>query len=73
MLQLKYHLVKKKNLISPDKLHCGELYNILVCISQHKSTSQIYFENLFREQDLNWKKIYLLPRKVSLDCYVRSF
>ena len=29
----------------------------------------MYFENLFWEQDLNWKEIYLLPWNVSLDCY----
>ena len=73
MLLLNHHLVKKNNLISLDKLHCRELYNILVYISPHKPTSQIYFENLFWEQDLNWKEIYLLPRKVLLDSYVRTF
>ena len=46
---------------------------MLVYISPHKPTSQLYFENLFREQNLNWKEIYLLPRKASLDSYVRSF
>ena len=73
LLLLNHHLVKKNNLISLDKLHCQELYNILVYISPHKPTSQIYFENLFRDPDLNWKEIYLVPRKVSLDCYTRSF
>ena len=68
-----HHLVKNNNLISLDKFHCRELCNILVQISPHKPTSQIYFESLFREQDLNWKEIYLLPRKISLDCSVRSF
>ena len=28
---------------------------------------------MFQEPDLNWKEIYLLSRKISLDCYVRSF
>ena len=28
---------------------------------------------MFQEQDLNWKEIYLRPRKVSLDCYISSF
>ena len=46
---------------------------MLVYISSHKPTCQLYFENLFREQDLNWKEIYLLLRKTSLDCYVKSF
>ena len=70
---LNHHLIKKNNLKSLDKLHCRELYNILVYTSPHKPTSEIYFENLFREQELNWKKIYILSRKVSLDCNVRSF
>ena len=71
---LNHYLIKKNNLISLDKLHSREVYNILVYTSPpHKPTSQVYFENLFREQDLNWKEIYILPRKVSLDCNVRSF
>ena len=54
-------------------MHSRELYNILVYISPCKPVSQAYFENLFREQELNWTEIYVLPRKVSLDCNVRSF
>ena len=50
---LNHHLVKKNNLKSLDKLHCQELYNMFVYISPHKPTSQLYFENLFRKQDLN--------------------
>ena len=73
LLLLNHHLTKKNNLISLDKLNCLELYNMLVYISPHKPTSQLYFENLFRKQDLNWKEIHLLLRKASLDCYVRSF
>ena len=70
---LNHDLIKKNNLISLDKLHCQELYNILVYNAPHKPTSQVYFENPFRDQELNWKEIYILPRKVSLDCNVRSF
>ena len=73
VLLFNHHVLKKRNLINLDKLYCWELYNILVSISPNKPTSQIYFENLFREQDLNWKEIYVLPWKVSLNCYVKSF
>ena len=55
------------DLINLDKLHCREIYNILVYTSPHKPTSQVYFENLFRKQELNWKEIYTLPWKVSID------
>ena len=71
-LLLNHHL-GKKNLISLDRLHCRELYSILVYISLRRPTSQIYFGNLFQEQDLNWKEIYLIMQKVWLDSYVRSF
>ena len=73
LLLLNHHLIKKNNLISLNKLHCRELYDVLVYTSPDKPTSHVYFENLFREQELNWKEIYILPRKVSLDCNVRSF
>ena len=46
---LNHDLIKKNNLISLDKLHCQELYNILVYNSPHKPTSQVYFENPFRD------------------------
>ena len=72
LLLLNDHLIKKNNLISLDKLHSRELYNILVYTSPYKPISQEYFENLFREQQLNWKEIYVLSRKVTLDCNVRS-
>ena len=73
LLLLNHHLIKKNNLISLNKLHCQELYDVLVYTSPDQPTSHVYFENLFREQELNWKEIYILPRKVSLDCNVRSF
>ena len=73
LLLLNHHLIKKNNLTGLDKLHCRELYNILVYASPHKPTSQVYFENLFRDQELIWKDIYLLPQKVPLDSKIRSF
>ena len=40
---LNNYLIKKNNLISLDKLHSRELYNILVYTSPRKPTSQEYF------------------------------
>ena len=39
LLLLSHHLIKKNNLISLDKLHCCELYNILIYTSPHQPTS----------------------------------
>ena len=73
LLFLNHHLIKKKNLVSLDKLRCRELYNVLVYTSLHKPTSQVYFKNLFREQELHWKEIYILPRKVMSDHFNIKF
>ena len=32
-----------------------------------KPTSQSYCEKLLETKNLNWKEIYILPRKVSID------
>ena len=69
LLLLNHHLIKKNNSISLDKLHCRELYNILVYTSPHKQPLKYILRIFFTSK----KKIYVLPRKVSLDCNVRSF
>ena len=70
---LNHHLIKKNNLINLDKLYCWELNKISIYTSPRQPASQIYFANFFRELELNWKEIYILPRKASLHFDVRSF
>ena len=54
------HQVVKQNLIkSLEKMNSKDLYLILIL------TTQAYFATLFRENNLNWKLIYLLPRIIS--------
>ena len=36
-------------------------------------SSQIYFKNMFKTDNLPWEQIYLLPRKVTIDSYLRCF
>ena len=38
-----------------------------------KPTSQSYYEKLIETTNLNWKEIYNLPRKASIEVYFRSF
>ena len=38
-----------------------------------KPTSQIYFEDYFQTLNLDWTRIYLLPRLVTLDSVLRAF
>ena len=40
---------------------------------QNKPSSNIYFENLFNYHDIDWTAIYMLPRLVTHNTYMRSF
>ena len=56
-----------------NKLNSATLYEILIEANKIKPTSQTYFENLFSNFNLDWKSIYLLPRRVTLDTNLRMF
>ena len=56
-----------------NKLNSGTLYEILIDANNVKPTSQTYFENLFSSFKPDWKSIYLLPRRVTLDANLRMF
>ena len=43
-----YHLIKKHEIFSLNKLNSATLYEILIDGNKIKPTSQIYFENIFR-------------------------
>ena len=56
-----------------NKLNSTTLYEILTDANKIKPTSQTYFENLFPNFKPNWKSIYLLPRRLTLDTNLRMF
>ena len=67
-----HHLIKK-TLIGTEKLDSRQLYSLLVYTNPFTPTSQKYFNELFKTENLDWKQIYLPPRLVTLDSYSRSF
>ena len=67
-----HHLIKKSQVYSLNRLDSKELYNILITSIYSKPTSQLYYENSF-ETLFEWKNIYLLPRKITLDTTLRVF
>ena len=67
------NLIKKCQLYILSKLVSKELYNISLCSLCGKLTSQIYCEKLLGTTNLNWKEIYILPRKVSMHTNLRMF
>ena len=68
-----HHLIKEYQILSLNKLNSATLYEILIEANKIKPTSQTYFENLLSNFNLDWKNIYLLPRRVTLDTNLRMF
>ena len=68
-----HHLSRNCQIYCLSKLNCKELYNLIINTKPQKPTAQTYFENEFNETNFEWKKIYLLPRKVTTDTKLRNF
>ena len=49
------------------------LISLQVSLNNSKTRSQLYFENLFQNKDIDWKHVYLLPRRVTVDTNLRIF
>ena len=68
-----HHMIKKNQIYSLDKCNSKELYCIQISLNNSKTRSQLCFENFFQIKDIDWKHIYLLPRRVTVDTNLRIF
>ena len=55
-----HHLIKGSRVLTLDKLTSSEIYSILILKVQNKPSSNIYFENLFNDYNIDWTAIYML-------------
>ena len=62
-----HHLIKKNQILFLTKLNSIELYKIQIIIKYKKPTSQSYFKKIFKNSNLHWKAIYLLPHIATVD------
>ena len=68
-----HHLIKGSRVLSLDKLTSKEKYSLLVSKDRSKPSSNIYFEKMFPGIDLKWDDIYILPRRTTIETYLRFF
>ena len=69
-----HHIIKKYQIYSLSKHNSKELYSLQqVSLNDTKTKSQIYFEKLFPNKEIEWKCIYLMPRRVTIDTNLRIF
>ena len=66
-------MLQGSRVITLDKLTSIEIYSILISRAQNKPPSNIYFENLYNDYNIDWTAIYMLPRLITYNTYMRSF
>ena len=55
------------------KLIGREIYSVLLLPSSNAPTSQKYFDKDFSNENFHWKKIYVLPRIVTINSFQCNF
>ena len=68
-----HHLIKGCRILILEKLTSKELHQILILSRNNKVTSVTYFETKFNANNLDWTKIFTLPRLTTYNTYLRSF
>ena len=68
-----HHITRKSRMLCLEKLISKELYVLMISNDNLLPTSQNYFNNMFPNCNLLWEQIYLLPRKVTIDSFLRCF
>ena len=67
------HLIKNSLILAIEKLIPRELYSLSIVLKNELPTCQKYFCNIFCTLQVEWKEIYLLSRKVSIENNIRMF
>ena len=68
-----HHLIKKNQIYSLNKCNSKELYYLQISLNNSKTRSQLYLEDLFQIKDIDWKHVYLLPRRFTEDTNLHIF
>ena len=65
--------LKNTRVIVLEKLTVREIDSVLILSSGNTPTSQKYFGNVFPNGNFDSKKIYILPRVVTINSFQRNF
>ena len=68
-----HDLIKGARFLTLEKLSSKELYSILITKFTNKPSSNVYFEKIFPNMKLDWRKIYILPHITTVITYLHSF
>ena len=68
-----HHIVKSRKINCVSRLNSREINDILIAKNVAIPSPQQYYNNLFREADLDWKDIDIFPQIVSPEAKVKPF
>ena len=72
-MYLSHYLIKNNQVLVIGKLIQKELYSLSIVLKNELLMSQKYFCNIFHNLQFEWKEIYPLPHKVSIDANLHMF
>ena len=67
------HHIKKYQIYALSKCYSKELYSLQISLNDSKTKSQIYFEKLFQNKEIEWKCICPMTRRVTTGTNLRIF
>ena len=67
------HLQVISRRLNLERLSGKELYIILINKIWERPTSEAKIEQVLGASDLNWARIYVMGRKITIDSYLRMF
>ena len=73
LVLLDHQLLKNNRTLGIEKMNSKEIYSIIISSKVNIPTPRTYFEKKFSLFNFQYKDIYTLPRKVTMNAYLRSF
>ena len=70
LVLLDHQLLKNNYTLKIKKMNSKEIYSIIISSRVNIPTSRIYFENKFPLCNFQWKEIYTLLLKVTINAYL---
>ena len=65
--------IQNSRVFTFQKVTSKELYWMLITTTEHKATSQKYFEKIVTDLIFDWKELYMTPLGVSSNTYISCF
>ena len=68
-----HHSIKNNSILAFNKLTPAELYSLSIFVRNTIPTTQKYYKDTLPNVEVEWKDVYLLPRRVTIDTKLRMF